>query len=287
MKSSVLFLVFNRPDTAKQVFEAIRQAKPPRLYIAADGPRENKLGEREICEETRRIATGVDWTCEVKTLFRDKNLGCGKAVSQAITWFFENEEEGIILEDDCLPSSQFFEFCDLMVDKYRMEKKILMISGFNPFGGNVASNDYFHSKNPSVWGWACWRDRWKDYDFTMKNWTSKSCHIFKDIPWYTKMYYCDMFNNTKNGKIDTWDYQLSFQFLSNDQRVIKPISNLIRNIGVIGSHAKRNDANHLVKYGTIIDIANMQLFKCNQDEMFYKKHFIIYPLKRVVKKLLS
>src|SRR5688572_19370360 len=100
----VLFIIFNRPDLTKQVFEAIRKAKPSRLYIAADGPRENILGEGEKCNEARRIASDIDWECKVRTLFRDENLGCGKGPTNAITWFFSHETEGIILEDDCLPS---------------------------------------------------------------------------------------------------------------------------------------------------------------------------------------
>ena len=121
LKTAVLFLVFNRPDTTKQVFKAIRQAKPPRLYVAADGPRADKPGEAEKVEQARRIAMQVDWDCEVKTLFREKNLGCGKAVSSAIDWFFENEEEGIILEDDCLPSQSFFWFCEELLERYRLD----------------------------------------------------------------------------------------------------------------------------------------------------------------------
>lgn len=108
MNTPILFLVFNRPDTTIRVFETVRQAKPPRLYVAADGPRKDKIGEKEKCEEVRSIIKKVDWSCEVKTLFRDENLGCGRAVSQAITWFFEQEEEGIILEDDILPHPDFF-----------------------------------------------------------------------------------------------------------------------------------------------------------------------------------
>ena len=109
LETAVLFLVFNRLDTTKQVFEAIRKAKPPRLYIAADGPRESKEGEAEKVKAVREyVMSNINWDCEVKTLFRDKNLGCKYAVSGAIDWFFENEEMGIILEDDCLPSQSFF-----------------------------------------------------------------------------------------------------------------------------------------------------------------------------------
>jgi len=119
MISPVLFLIFNRPDTTTRVFEAIRAARPERLYVAADGPRMTREGEAERCAEARRIATAVDWPCEVKTLFRETNLGCRAAVSGAITWFFEHEEEGIILEDDCLPDPSFFPYCTELLAHYR------------------------------------------------------------------------------------------------------------------------------------------------------------------------
>ena len=107
----VLFLIFNRPDTTKQVFDAIRKARPKRLYVAADAPRVEKEGEAALCQQTRAIIKQVDWDCEVQTLFREENLGCQKAISSAIDWFFEHEEMGIILEDDCLPSPSLFSFC--------------------------------------------------------------------------------------------------------------------------------------------------------------------------------
>ena len=113
IKTAILFLVFNRPDTTTKVFQMIRQAKPPRLYIAADGPRKNKEGEEEKIAKVRAIVNNIDWPCEVKTLFRDKNLGCKKAISEAITWFFKNEDQGIILEDDCLPHLDFFSYCEI------------------------------------------------------------------------------------------------------------------------------------------------------------------------------
>lgn len=117
-----MFLIFNRPDKTKQVFEAIRKAKPPRLYVAADGPRAEKAGEAKKCEEVRRIAMQVNWDCEVKTLFKEKNLGCRIGISSSIDWFFENEEEGIILEDDCLPNSSFFEFVSIFFTRIGMRK---------------------------------------------------------------------------------------------------------------------------------------------------------------------
>ena len=116
IKSAVLFIIFNRPDTTKKVFDQIKAGKPGRLYIAADGPRMNRPGEEVLCRQTREIINDVDWPCEVKTLFRQTNQGCKEAVSSAIAWFFENEEEGIILEDDCLPNNSFFRFCDTLLE---------------------------------------------------------------------------------------------------------------------------------------------------------------------------
>jgi len=132
LKTAVLFMTFNRPDTTKQVFEAIRKAEPPRFYVAADGPRADKAGEREKCERGRRITTQVDWDCEVRALFREKNLGCRAGVSSAIDWFFENEEEGIILEDDCLPSLSFLWFCEELLERYRGDMRVWHISGITP-----------------------------------------------------------------------------------------------------------------------------------------------------------
>jgi hypothetical protein len=131
IKSAVLFIIFNRPDTTKQVFAKIKVGKPRRFYVAADGPRTDRPGEDELCKQTRAIINEVDWDCDVKTLFRTTNGGCKEAVSSVITWFFENEEEGIILEDDCLPADSFFRFCDTLLEKYRFDNRIGNISGRN------------------------------------------------------------------------------------------------------------------------------------------------------------
>lgn len=171
MKSAVLFIIFNRPNTTKKVFEVIRQAKPPKLYIAADGPRQDRESEYIVCDETRKIATKVDWDCEVKTLFREKNLGCANAVSGAINWFFEQEEEGIILEDDVLPVSTFFEYCDELLVKFRNDYRIGMISGCNLVWNKIEIKySYLFSIYNHIWGWATWRRSWKYYDITMKDW---------------------------------------------------------------------------------------------------------------------
>ena len=157
MTPAVLFIIFNRPETTQRVFDAIRLAKPTRLYIAADGPRENKTGEKELCEQARKIAQNVDWDCEVKTLFQKENLGCGKAVSHAISWFFENEDMGIILEDDCLPHQSFFKYCEELLEKYKNNDRIGIISGNNfQKKRKIGSFSYYFSDIVNIWGWATW-----------------------------------------------------------------------------------------------------------------------------------
>lgn len=236
LKTAVLFLVFNRLDTTKQVFQAIREAKPPRLYIAADGARESKEGEAEKVKAVRDyILQNIDWDCEVKTLFREKNLGCKIAVSSAITWFFENEEMGIILEDDCLPSQSFFWFCEELLVRYRDDTRIGQISGFNPlveFDFNGAS--YGFSKFGPIWGWASWSRVWKKYDVNIKKW--KKIKKINQVDFFTdnnqeKQWRIELFDRMYNKEIDTWDYQWSFVKLIESQLSIIPFVNLIKNIG--------------------------------------------------------
>lgn len=181
MKTPVLFIIFNRPDATRQAFEAIREAKPPRLYIAADGPRKGKEGESEKCQEARTIALKADWPCVVKTLFQEDNLGCKYGVSCAIDWFFKNEEAGIILEDDCVASQDFFRFCEEMLEKYKSHDKVMQIAGSNfQFGKKRGNGSYYFSQALSVWGWATWRSAWMKYDKEIKDFEAFIQHPQRD-----------------------------------------------------------------------------------------------------------
>ena len=238
LETAVLFLVFNRPDTTKQVFEAIRQAKPPRLYIGADGPRADKAGEQEKCEEVRRIATQVDWDCEVQTLFRDENLGCRMGVSTAIDWFFENEEEGIILEDDCLPCQSFFWFCEELLGRYRGDMRIMAVSGDN-FQKGTARNEfsYYFSRFNHCWGWASWRRAWSYYEKDMQPWPYiRDNNYLRDIlsDKGAIKYWRKIFEDTYRNKIDTWDHHWTFSCWLRNGLTVLPNVNLVSNIGFDG-----------------------------------------------------
>lgn len=239
----ILFLVFNRPQYTIQVFEAIRAAKPKQLFIAADGPRANVTADIASCKAVKDIVANVDWDCEVKTLFRDKNLGCGLAPSSAITWFFEHVEQGIILEDDCLPSASFFPFCEEMLERYKNDLRIHSISGTNFFekwGQN--DNSYFFSKESGIWGWATWRRAWEQYDYNIKKWSDHdTVRLFKaqfENDDHRSVYVSALESVVTNKEITFWDYQLVFSRVINSQFGIIPRFNLISNIGF------GNDATH-------------------------------------------
>lgn len=233
LQTAVLFLVFNRLDTTKQVFEAIRKAKPPRLYIAADGAREHKEGEAEKAQAVRDyILSNIDWECEIKTLFQEQNLGCKMAVSGAIDWFFENEEMGIILEDDCLPSQSFFWFCEELLERYKDDERIGMISGDNFQNGiKRGDGDYYFSVYNHIWGWASWANRWNKYDVELDsiNDTQFIKKLFNDKN--TRKYWLDTYQTMKDKKIDTWDYQWTFTLWNQNQLTILPNVNMISNVG--------------------------------------------------------
>jgi hypothetical protein len=236
----ILFLIFNRPKETAKVFESIRRRRPKQLFIAADGPRGDKMEDIQLCEKTREIVKKIDWQCEVKTLFRTDNLGCGKAVSEAINWFFSHIEEGIILEDDCVPNQSFFDFSAIMLEKYRHDDQIMHISGTNHlFNTRLTpqNNTYFFSAFNTVWGWATWRRAWLLYDFDMNEWENSPqymAHRFSNIQfieWLDRE-----ISYVASKKIDTWDWQWTFCIQKNNGLCITPIVNLVSNIGWYGVH---------------------------------------------------
>lgn len=244
LNTAVLFLVFNRPDVTAQVFEAIRQAKPPRLYVAADGPRPNRPGEAERCAEVRRIATNVDWPCEVKTLFRESNLGCKRAVSDAITWFFENEPQGIILEDDCLPDPTFFRYCEDMLTRYQYDDRVMMVSGTNLAWDIDQKESHYFSRYPHIWGWASWRRVWTWYDVHMmdlQTLLSDSGFVESFRRYAEYEHWSRVLTSVRDGQVDTWDAQVVYLAFSRSQMTVYPSGNLISNIG-FGA-----DATHTLK----------------------------------------
>lgn len=235
VKSPILFLIFNRPLETFQVFNEIRKAKPSVLYIAADGPRKQNQNDLLNSESVKKIVKNIDWPCLVRTRFNNENLGCKMAVSSAISWFFENEEEGIILEDDCLPHVDFFRFCDEMLNRYRNETRVAHITGSNLQDGiKRGVSSYYFSNFTYVWGWASWRRVWKNYDVNLSflepaNSFSILNNLTRKLKY--KLYFKHILKAVRNGQIDTWDYQYTFLNIFNRSLTIVPNLNLISNIG--------------------------------------------------------
>jgi hypothetical protein len=236
VKSPILFIIFNRSDTSLKVLSEIKNVKPSRLYITADGFRKDRPYEATLCEEAKNnVLKAIDWDCEVSTLFRQDNFGPKEAIASAITWFFENEEQGIILEHDCLPSISFFRFCDTLLEKYKVDQRIWLISGCNFQNGKTwGDGSYYFSNLTNGWGWATWRRSWVSYDKDMTHLTSKDvreqiCKIF-DHPLIIDQW-VELFEKTKSGEINTWDYQATFTHLFSHAINIVPNVNLVSNIG--------------------------------------------------------
>ena len=251
MNVPVLYIIFNRLDTVQRSFESIRQTRPAKLYLAADGPRKNREGEDARCEEVRNwVLSHIDWDCEMHQRFQDTNVGCGHHPADAITWMFENEDYGIILEDDCVASASFFPFVEEMLERYKDDKEISIVCGsnFDKKHAHQAQNaDYFFSKISYTWGWATWKRNWEDYDFTMKGWDevnkSRLLKWLFDEPEYRE-YWRYIFDSTfRRQPQDIWDYQFFFSCYRKRQMAIVPNVNLISNIGDGSSatHTKKGD----------------------------------------------
>jgi hypothetical protein len=237
---NVLYLIFNRPQLQIDSFAKIRNAKPSRLFIAADGPRVDVSHDFERCAQARKIVEGIDWPCEVQTRFREVNLGCRKAVVDAINWFFSHVDEGIIIEDDCIASQAFFDYANILLGHYRDDTRVWCISGNNYQNGKWRGDgSYYFSRYSHCWGWATWRRCWQRYDESMTTWSvAKSQGVLKSILLENneRKYWESIFDVMTDPKtaINTWDYQWIYTVIINGGLTACPNRNLVTNIGYGG-----------------------------------------------------
>jgi hypothetical protein len=237
MRTPVALIVFNRPELTSRVAEAVAKARPPRVFVLADGPRPDRPGEAEKCAATRAVIDRIDWPCEVIKKYSDMNLGCGRGPALGITWVFEQAEHAIILEDDCLPHPTFFQYCDDLLEQYRDDERIMQIAGSNFQCGHKRGNaSYFFSRFKICWGWATWRRAWRHMDMGMKLWPA-----LRDSSWLMDLvgdaratqHWAAKFEDAyrASGLIDYWDYQWLFATLAHDGLCVMPNVNLVSNIG--------------------------------------------------------
>lgn len=258
----VLILAFNRLDCLIDVMAQVAKVQPQRIFLAADGPRINRPGEFEQCNKVREyLLSSISWPCEVKSLFRDTNLGCGKAVSSAITWFFSEVEEGIILEDDCVPDISFFSYAEKLLTKFRNNSRIMHISGNNPLGNTqVGYTSYYFSPFQHCWGWASWRRAWALYRFELEDSNFQSQQIINNMfpsraeqaTWFS------IFNLVKNHGVDTWDYQWTWAIFKNQGLCCTPCGNLVSNIGFDGTGTHTFDADSSLAAQKVYPLAELR-----------------------------
>lgn len=282
LETPILFLIYNRPDYTKRVFDTIRKTKPSSLYIVADGPK-NTL-DAIACKKSRNITEAIDWPCVVKRQYADENMGVKHRVSSGITWFFENVEQGIILEDDCLPDLSFFYFAEKLLKKYKTDEQVMMISGDNFVPAHSIDQSYLFSRYFPIWGWATWRRAWEKYDIKMTEWPK-----LKKINWLNKFYIhkgvlrflTESFDSVFQEKTKTWDTQWAYTCLLNNGLSIIPKVNLVSNIGLTGDHSSPGENNnmplHTLETAFLVHPTKKEPDE-NYDKAFFTKSFPNIPI---------
>lgn len=235
------------------MFEAIRRAQPKKLLVVADGPREHRPEDAELCRQTRDVVSNVDWDCEVLTDFSAENMGCRSRVVSGLNWAFSLVEEAIILEDDCLPDASFFPYCEELLAKYRDDLRVISIAGSNLIAPHMQIADsYYFCKVGSIWGWATWRSRWAEYDANLGRWPAlRETNAIEDVfdrPRDVR-HWREIFDAMHEGTgPNTWDYQWAFAAFFGNQMMVVPKVNLIENIGFGpgATHTTETDPRNIV-----------------------------------------
>jgi len=238
----VVLLIFNRPKVTEELVRKLETIKPSKLYLIADGPRKSKKEDQELCSKTRKvIEKAINWKCEIKKKYSEKNQGCGICISSGLNWVFEQEEYAIILEDDCIPATSFFSFCEELLIKFRYDTRVMHICGSRWNLERIRPEvSYFFSKYSHVWGWATWRRAWNLYDYDLETWPivkngnylNSVFESQKEVNSFTKIFDTYYTNSLKSGWATQWFYSV----IINNGMAIVPNSNLINNKGEIGTH---------------------------------------------------
>lgn len=242
----VAFLIFNRPELTARVWASIARARPPRLFVVGDGPRDGHPDDKDLVAQARAVIEQVDWPCEVLTCYSDINLGCGRRIATGLDWVFSHTDAAIILEDDCLPDITFFRYCEELLDRYRHDKRVHMISGTNVTGLS-GPHSYHFSRCYHIWGWATWSRAWRHYDYEMRRWPELretdwlAKHVTNERAMSVAQLY---FDETYAGRIDQWDFQWAFCGWLQDAFSVIPSSNLVRNIGYGAAATHELDDRH-------------------------------------------
>ena len=293
-KTPILLITFNRPDHVRRVLTEIRKQQPVQLFVCQDGAREGNESDRVKCQEVREVVKElVDWPCELHTLYQEKNLGCGRGPVTGITWLFENVEQGIIMEDDCLPHSDFFGYCEELLERYKNDERIGFIGGCNYIKTNGEASYVFSGGHHQTWGWATWRRTWKQFDYTLSS-------ISKDdftkmlneycMSWRQKEYWWSIFEKVKVDQMNhsSWDYQFYFSCWKHHQFTIAPSVNLVSNIGCgeDATHTQAQGSLLMKQASAILPLVHPSTVRLDKTQDFeLMKHFVApydYGVKNVM-----
>lgn len=246
LRTPVALFIFNRPDCTARVLEAIAAARPPVLFVVADGPRAEHPNDDRLVAEARAVIDRVDWPCEVRRRYSDVNLNCDRRIASGLDFVFANAPEAIVLEDDCLPDPTFFPYCEQLLERYRDDERVHMISGSNPTGASGMYSYHFSRCFP-IWGWASWARAWKHYDPEMRAWPD-----LRETGWLrdhlgdrrAAMLARAWFDQAHAGPIRQWDFHWMFSGWLRNAVAVAPSVNLVTNIGFGEGATHQGDVNH-------------------------------------------
>jgi hypothetical protein len=231
----VLLVVFNRPDKARRVLARLREVRPRLVFVAADGPRDDVPQDAAACLATRSaVAEEIDWPCDVRTCFQPANLGCKRGPETAISWFLSQVPDGIVLEDDCLPTADLFPYCADLLERYAADDEVMMVSGHNPVGTVAgARSSYLFSRTAQTWGWATWRRAWDHYDPGMADWATPAGQRAVRARMSAAEFRVTrrLFDRVHAGSLDAWDYAWAFAMHRRGGLCAVPAGNMVVNIG--------------------------------------------------------
>jgi len=298
LSAPLLYIFFNRKEYIEKTFEQIKRARPAYLYLCSDGAR--TFEEEKVVNEIRKyVLNGINWNCQVRTLFREENWGCDNNIVDALVWFFKNEEKGIIVEDDCLANQSFFDFCEIMLEKYEHNEKISYISGCNRGTdfGNSTPYDYIFTPASSIWGWAAWRRSFEGFDSSMPGYEQfrdsgriKEAIVHPD----EENFYTTIMNDAYNTRL-RWDFAFCYLNLRHGRYSIVPVKNLVENIGVKGGQTfnlKNSDLKSLTGSTQDLDCSSLNHppgvhFDKNLYNILVEHKFRNYPLPEFRKEVFN
>jgi hypothetical protein len=247
ISTPVAFFVFNRPELTSRVFERIRQAQPTKLFVVCDGARQDRPEDEAKVAAVREIVSRVDWPCEVKRNYAESNMGCRQRVASGLNWVFAQVEEAIILEDDTLPDSSFFPFCQELLKRYRDDPRVMHIGGCNLAAPHMKLREsYWFTRHAWIWGWATWRRAWKLYDFEMRTWEDRLPLLERTFACrWERQYWLSSWQECRLDpkKANTWDFPWMYSVRASDGLAILPRVNLIENIGIGADATHTTDEN--------------------------------------------